>query len=92
MTASALAEPVARRDVIDGLGKGLRIIEAFDDEHPQLTPSEAALRAGVTRTAARRGRRGSAARRAATRTRSPRGARGWPTRSRAWAPIRKSAA
>jgi IclR family pca regulon transcriptional regulator len=54
MPASALAEPVARRDVIDGLGKGLRVIEAFDDEHPQLTPSEAALRAGLTRTAARR--------------------------------------
>jgi IclR family pca regulon transcriptional regulator len=45
---------VDRRDLIDGLGKGLRVIEAFDDDHPQLTPSDAAQRAGITRTAARR--------------------------------------
>jgi IclR family pca regulon transcriptional regulator len=54
MPAFATAEPIARRDLIDGLGRGLRLIEAFDDEHPQLTPSEAASRAGLTRTAARR--------------------------------------
>lgn len=46
--------PVDRRDLIEGLGKGLRLIEAFDDEHPRLTPSEAARLAGLTRTAARR--------------------------------------
>jgi IclR family pca regulon transcriptional regulator len=45
---------VDRRDLIEGLGKGLRIIEAFDDDHPRLTPSEAAGRTGLTRTAARR--------------------------------------
>jgi IclR family pca regulon transcriptional regulator len=45
---------IDRRDLIEGLGKGLRVIEAFDDEHPRLTPSEAAARAGLTRTAARR--------------------------------------
>jgi IclR family pca regulon transcriptional regulator len=45
---------IDRRDLIDGLGKGLRVIEAFDDDHPQLTPSDAAQRAGITRTAARR--------------------------------------
>ncbi|MEX8518840.1 MAG: IclR family transcriptional regulator C-terminal domain-containing protein [Leptothrix sp. (in: b-proteobacteria)] len=45
---------IQRKDIVDGLGKGLRVIEAFDDEHPRLTPSEAALRAGMTRTAARR--------------------------------------
>jgi IclR family pca regulon transcriptional regulator len=42
------------RDVIDGLGRGLRVIESFDDDHPQLTPSQVAERAGITRTAARR--------------------------------------
>lgn len=42
------------KDVIDGLGKGLRVVEAFDDDHPYLTPSEVAERAGMTRTAARR--------------------------------------
>lgn len=45
---------IDRKDLIEGLGKGLRVIEAFDDEHPRLTPSEAASRAGLTRTAARR--------------------------------------
>src|SRR5207247_5744240 len=39
---------------VEGLGKGLRGIEAFDDDHPRLTPSEAADRSGLTRTAARR--------------------------------------
>jgi IclR family transcriptional regulator, pca regulon regulatory protein len=51
---AALATPIERKDLIDGLGKGLRVIEAFDDDHPQLTTSEAAARAGLTRTAARR--------------------------------------
>jgi IclR family pca regulon transcriptional regulator len=45
---------VERRDLIDGLGKGLRVIEAFDDEHPRMATTEAAERAGLTRTAARR--------------------------------------
>ena len=45
---------IDRKDLIEGLGKGLRIIEAFDDDHSRLTPSEAAERAGITRTAARR--------------------------------------
>lgn len=43
-----------RRDWIAGLEKGLRIIEAFNDAHPRLTPSTAARRTGITRTAARR--------------------------------------
>ena len=45
---------IDRKDVIEGLGKGLRVIEAFDDDHPRLTPSEVAQRTGITRTAARR--------------------------------------
>ncbi len=48
--------PVAidRKLLIEGLGKGLRVIEAFSDEHPRLTATEAARRAALTRTAARR--------------------------------------
>ncbi len=46
--------PIDRKDLIEGLGKGLRVIEAFDDDHPRLTPSEVAGLAGITRTAARR--------------------------------------
>lgn len=45
---------IARKDLIESLGKGLSIIEAFDDEHVRLTPSEAARLTGMTRTAARR--------------------------------------
>ena len=45
---------IDRKDLIEGLGKGLRMIEAFDDDHPRLSPSEAARRAAITRTAARR--------------------------------------
>lgn len=45
---------IDRKDLIEGLGKGLRLIEAFDDDHARLTPSDAAQRAGLTRTAARR--------------------------------------
>ena len=47
-------ETIARRDLIEGLGKGLRVIEAFDDDHPRLTASVACALAGITRTAARR--------------------------------------
>ena len=45
---------IAAADRIDGLGKGLRLIEAFDDEHPRMTASEAAQCTGLSRTAARR--------------------------------------
>ncbi|HSI48609.1 MAG TPA: IclR family transcriptional regulator C-terminal domain-containing protein [Ideonella sp.] len=45
---------IDRKDVIDGLGKGLRVIEAFDDDHVRMTASEMGVRAGITRTAARR--------------------------------------
>ena len=45
---------IERKDLIEGLGKGLRVIEAFDYDHPRLTPSEVAERTGLTRTAARR--------------------------------------
>jgi IclR family pca regulon transcriptional regulator len=45
---------VDRSLLIDGLGKGLRVIESFSDEHPRLTATEAGALAGLTRTAARR--------------------------------------
>ena len=56
MPARATPSPaeINPKDLIEGLGKGLRVIEAFDDEHPRLTASEAAQRAGITRSAARR--------------------------------------
>ncbi len=49
--------PVADFDrslLIEGLGKGLRVIESFSDDHARMTASEAGQRAGLTRTAARR--------------------------------------
>ncbi|SEL67605.1 transcriptional regulator, IclR family [Roseateles sp. YR242] len=45
---------IDRKDLIEGLGKGLRVMEAFDDDHPRLTPTEVARLTGLTRTAARR--------------------------------------
>ena len=51
-----MAAPPAidRSLLIEGLGKGLRVIECFSDSHPRLTASEAGELAGLTRTAARR--------------------------------------
>jgi IclR family transcriptional regulator, pca regulon regulatory protein len=46
--------PIARADIVDGLGKGLRVLEAFDDDHPMLSARDAAERAQLSRTAARR--------------------------------------
>jgi IclR family pca regulon transcriptional regulator len=45
---------IDRSLLIEGLGKGLRVIESFSEELPRLTTTEAAERAGLTRTAARR--------------------------------------
>ncbi len=45
---------IDRSLLIDGLGKGLRVIEQFSDDHPRLTATEAGTLAGLTRTAARR--------------------------------------
>lgn len=46
--------PLAQRDWIAGLEKGLSILEAFDDQHARMTPTQAGARTGLTRTAARR--------------------------------------
>jgi IclR family pca regulon transcriptional regulator len=53
--SDAAAAPAARdRDRVAALGKGLQVIEAFDQERPRLTISEVAERTGLTRAAARR--------------------------------------
>ncbi|MFZ4289545.1 IclR family transcriptional regulator domain-containing protein [Variovorax sp. HJSM1_2] len=46
--------PIDRKLLIEGLGKGLRVIEAFSDDRPRLTATEAGVLTGLTRTAARR--------------------------------------
>jgi IclR family pca regulon transcriptional regulator len=51
MTSS---KAIDRSLLIEGLGKGLRLIEQFSDDHPRLTATEAGELAGLTRTAARR--------------------------------------
>jgi IclR family pca regulon transcriptional regulator len=54
MATSSARPEIARALLIEGLGKGLRVIECFTDEHPRLTATEAGQLAGLTRTAARR--------------------------------------
>ncbi len=46
--------PIDRADLIAGLGRGLAVIESFDDEHSRMTCAEVADRTGIPRTAARR--------------------------------------
>jgi len=53
-SAPSLTPALEKRDWIAGLEKGLAVIEAFDDQHPRLTASQAGTRCGLTRTAARR--------------------------------------
>ncbi|GAA3670110.1 IclR family transcriptional regulator domain-containing protein [Microbacterium marinilacus] len=42
------------REYVQSFARGLAVIRAFDAEHPRLTLSEVAVRAGLTRAAARR--------------------------------------
>ncbi len=44
----------ASGDFVQSLARGLSVIRAFDAEHPELTLSDVARRAGITRAAARR--------------------------------------
>ena len=46
--------PIDPRDLIVGLGRGLTVIESFDDDHSRMTLAEVAARTGIPRTAARR--------------------------------------
>lgn len=46
--------PIDPRDLIVGLGRGLKVIEAFDDDHSRMTLAEVCARTGIPRTATRR--------------------------------------
>lgn len=46
--------PIDPRDLIVGLGRGLKVIESFDDEHSRMTLAEVSARTGIPRTASRR--------------------------------------
>ena len=46
--------PDRSNDTVQSLARGLAVIRAFDAEHPELTLSEVARRAGITRAAAGR--------------------------------------
>ena len=45
---------IAAADLIVALGRGLTVIEAFDDDNPRMTAAMVAQRTGIPRTAARR--------------------------------------
>ncbi len=45
---------LSKRDWIAGLEKGLAMMECFDENNPRLTASQAGVRCGLSRTAARR--------------------------------------
>ena len=45
---------IAKRDLIEGLIKGLEVITAFNNETQHMTASELAERVGLSRSAARR--------------------------------------
>ena len=45
---------IARADLIEGLAKGLAVLESFDTERQRLNATLTAARAGLTRASARR--------------------------------------
>ncbi|RZL07054.1 MAG: IclR family transcriptional regulator, partial [Rubrivivax sp.] len=47
-------QPIARADFIEGMAKGMAVLESFDTERQRLNATQAAERAGLTRAAARR--------------------------------------
>ena len=54
LVAGTAGFPIDARDLVAGLGRGLLVVEAFDDEHARMTIAEVAVRTGIPRTAARR--------------------------------------
>jgi len=48
------APTIARADFIEGMAKGMAVLESFDTERQRLNATQAAERAGLTRAAARR--------------------------------------
>jgi IclR family pca regulon transcriptional regulator len=47
-------DEIDSKQIVESLGKGLRVLECFSEERPRLTATEAAKMAGLTRTAAKR--------------------------------------
>lgn len=48
------AKPIAKADMIEGVAKGMAVLESFDTQRQRLNATLAAERAGITRAAARR--------------------------------------
>jgi IclR family pca regulon transcriptional regulator len=48
------AVPIAKADLIEGMAKGMAVLESFDMQRQRLNATLAAERAGITRAAARR--------------------------------------
>ena len=46
--------PIAKADFIEGMAKGMAVLESFDTERQRLNATLAAQRTGLTRAAARR--------------------------------------
>lgn len=51
---STTPESLAKADFIEGMAKGMAVLESFDTERQRLNATQAAARAGLTRAAARR--------------------------------------
>ena len=49
-----IAQSIAKADLIEGMAKGMAVLESFDTERQRLNATLAAERAGLTRAAARR--------------------------------------
>jgi IclR family pca regulon transcriptional regulator len=52
--AMTTSPPIAKADFIEGMAKGMAVLESFDTERQRLNATQAAERAGLTRAAARR--------------------------------------
>lgn len=52
--AEAGAFPIDPADLVAGLGRGLAVIESFDDAHARMTCTQVAQRTGIPRSAVRR--------------------------------------
>ena len=51
---SSAAFAIAKADMIEGMAKGMAVLESFDTQRQRLNATLAAGRAGITRAAARR--------------------------------------
>ncbi len=52
--SAASSFPIAKADMIEGMAKGMAVLESFDTQRQRLNATLAAERAGITRAAARR--------------------------------------